>query len=153
MAKKILIVSLVMGLLLLLSCASGAMAEDLINKQLIKEQPVNVVDYAWGVGDVGITILMRLAKTMDPVALFNEETGVGGVEFTLIDGFIHKNLYLTGGWVVEDGKPRHSLYGIEAKLKLKGDFGKALSKFRPGVYWSQDKIWFGVCLELKGFSI
>ena len=151
MAKKTLIIALILPLLLLF--ASGAKAEELVNKQLIEEQPINVVDYAWGMGSAGLSILERLAKSMDPVALFNGEIGVGGVKFTLIERFIHKNLYLTGGWIVGNGEPRYALYGIEAKLKLKGNLGKVLSKLRPGVYWSNDKMWFGISLELKGFSI
>jgi len=147
MAKKILIVS-IMVLALLFN--SNAWAQELLSKQQIREQPVNALDYAWGIGDVGLTILLRLAKTMDPVGLFNGEIGVGGVEFTLIEQFIWKNLYLTGGWTVEDEKPKHALYGVEVKLDLKGDLGKAISNFRPGVYWSQDKIWFGASLEIGG---
>ena len=147
MAKKMLVVSI---MVLALLFGSSAWAQELLSKQQIREQPVNALDYAWGLGDVGLTILMRLAKTMDPVALFNGEVGVGGVEFTLVEHFLHRNVYLTGGWIVKDEKPRYVLYGIEAKLDLKGDLGKAISKFRPGVYWSQDKIWLGVSLELGG---
>ena len=149
MAKKILVVLVTSVLVLFLASGIG-LAQELLSKQQIREQPVNALDYAWGVGDVGLTILMRLAKTMDPVALFDGEVGVGGVEFTLVEHFLHKNVYLTGGWIVKDEKPRYVLYGIEAKLDLKGDLGKAISKFRPGIYWSQDKIWFGVSLELGG---
>lgn len=149
MAKKILIIALLLPLLLLFASGIG-LAGELISKQVIEEQPVNVLDYAWGVGDIGLTILMRLAKTMDPVGIFDGKVGVGGFEFTLVEQFIWKNLYLTGGWTVEDKQPKHGLYGIEVKLDLKGDLGEALSSFRPGVYWSQDKIWFGVSLELGG---
>ena len=147
MVKKILVVSITVLLLLF---GSSAWAQELLSKQQIREQPVNALDYAWGLGDVGLTILMRLAKTMYPVAVFDGEAGFGGVEFTLVEHFLHKNVYLTGGWIVKDEKPRYVLYGIEAKLDLKGDLGKAISKFRPGIYWSQDKIWLGVSLELGG---
>lgn len=147
MAKKILIAS-IMVLALLFN--SSAWAQELLSKRQIREQPVNALDYAWGVGDIAWTILMRLAKTMDPVAVFDGEVGVGGVEFTLIEHFLHKKLYFTGGWTIEDKKPRYALYGIELKLDLKGDLGKAISNFRPGIYWSQDKLWFGASLEIGG---
>lgn len=147
MAKKILILLIAVALSLLLS--SRGRAEELIKKQLIREQPVNVLTYTQESFDFGFEIFARLAKTMDPVGLFAEKEGIGGVKVSLVEHFIHEKLYLTGGWTLKNKEPSHALFGVEFKLDLKGDFGKALSKFKPGIYWSKDKWWFGVSLELR----
>lgn len=86
--------------------------------------------------------------------MWNKENpkGAGGLGITLIEGFLHKNLDLVGGGILKKEEFRYTFWGIEAKLSLKGRLGKVLSKFRPGIYWSEDEWWFGVSLGLSGMS-
>lgn len=127
-----------------------AIAEGLVNLQRVREQPVNVLEYAKEGIDLGAVIFAKLLKTMSPVAVFNKENkeGVGGFEVTLIENFLHPRLRFVGGAVTEDKKPMGVLLGVELKLDLKGDLGRAISQFRPGVYWAQDQLWLGVSLGL-----
>ncbi|GAI97057.1 unnamed protein product, partial [marine sediment metagenome] len=81
------------------------------------------------------------------------EQGVGGLSLVLMEGFLHEKLDFVGGATMENEHPSHAFWGIEAKLSLKGKVGKVLSKFRPGVYWSQDKCWFGASVALREMSI
>lgn len=148
MAKKILTL-LLAAALSLCTVSQTALAEELVNKQLIREKPVNVLTYTQETFDFGFEIFARLAKTMDPVGLFAEKEGIGGVKVSLIEHFLHEKLYLTGGWTLKNKEPSHALLGIELKLDLKGDLGRAISKFKPGIYWSKDKWWFGISLELR----
>jgi len=126
-------------------------AGELTDKQKIRREPVNVIRY---VGEVGLPMLTRLLKTGKPTAMWSKENpkGVGGLGITLIEGFLHKNLDLVGGGIMEKEELRYTFWGIEAKLSLKGKLGKVLSKFRPGVYWSEDDWLFGVSLALTGLS-
>lgn len=130
---------------------TGGIAAELIDTQSIKEEPVNVVQYA---SQVGLPILTRLLKTGKPTGMWNKENpkGVGGLGLTLVEGFLHKKVDLVGGAIMEKDKLRYMFWGVEVKLSLKGRIGKVLSKFRPGVYWSEDKWWFGISLGLSGMS-
>lgn len=138
----------------LVTLGSSAMAGDLIDLQAIREQPVNVLDYAYEGGRFGLMTLMQLLRTGKPVGMWNKENkdGVGGLGVVLIEGFLHERVDLVGGAIMEKEQPRHTFFGIEAKLSLKGQVGKVLSKFRPGVYWSEDKWWFGASVALRGLS-
>ena len=142
---------ILIALLLILVLTGGSIAGELIDKQSIEREPVNVVRY---VADVGLPMLTRLLKTGKPTGMWNKENpkGAGGLGITLIEGFLHKRLDLVGGAVMEKEELRYTFWGIEAKLALKGKLGKVLSKFRPGVYWSEDEWWFGVSLGLSELS-
>lgn len=135
----------------ILMVSTLAVARELVSKEAIRQEPVNVVRY---VEDVGLPMLTRLLKTGKPTGMWNKENpkGVGGLGLTLIEGFLHKKLDLVGGAIMEKDKLRHTFWGIEAKLSFKGKVGKVLSKFRPGIYWSEDKWWFGLSLGLRGLS-
>lgn len=145
----VLVVFLVLGL------AQGTLAKNLIDTQSIKQEPVNVLYYAYEGMDFGLTVLIRLLKTGKPIVMWNKENeqGVGGLSLVLIEGLLHERLDLVGGATMENEHPSHTFWGIEAKLSLKSDLGKTLSNFRPGVYWSQGKWWYGVSLALRGLSI
>jgi len=134
---------------------SGAIAGDLIDTQAIKERPVNVMTYVDEGMDFGLTVLIRLLKTGKPTAMWNKENehGVGGLGLVLIEGFLHERLDFVGGATMENEHPSYAFWGIEAKLSLKSKIGKVLSNFRPGVYWSQDKWWFGTSITLREMSI
>lgn len=150
--KKWCVALLVMFLVTL---GSSAIAGDLIDTQAIRREPVNVMVYVDEGMDFGLTVLIRLLKTGKPTAMWNSENenGVGGLGVVLIEGFIHERLDLVGGAIMEKEQPRYTFLGIEAKLSLKGRFGKILSKFRPGVYWSEGKSWYGASLKLRELSI
>ena len=161
MGKKIIALGLV---LVFLGCSNLVYAEELVNKRLIEERPVNVLDYTYAAADAGWLILSRLAKTMDPVGFFpvgqkkedlknGEERGLAGVELTLIEGFLHRKLYLTGGWTLQDNEPSLFFLGIELELELKGDLGQALSRVRPAVIWCDDRFWLGASIELGKLHI
>lgn len=158
MAKKIFALLVMPALILSLGC-SLVSAEELVNKELIEKRPVNVLDYTYAVADASWLILSRLAKTMDPVGFFpigqkkkdlkkGGEKGLAGVELTLIEGFLHKKLYLTGGWTLRDNEPSLFFLGLEFELKLKGDLGEALSRVRPALVWCDDRFWLGASIEL-----
>jgi hypothetical protein len=141
-------------LLLSLVLIRESFSKELFDKQGIKREPVNAVRYIDEGMDYGLAILTRLLKTGKPTGMWNKENpqGVAGLGITLIEGFLYKNLDLVGGAIMEKEKLRYSFWGIEAKLFLKGKLGKVLSKFRPGIYWSEDEWWFGVSLALRGLS-
>jgi len=148
MKKLCVLLGVLLALVLIEESTWGA---ELASKEAIRQEPVNVIRY---VEEVGLPMLTRLLKTGKPTGMWNKENpkGVGGLGLTLIEGFLHKKLDLVGGAIMEKDKLRHTFWGIEAKLSLKGNIGKVLSKFRPGIYWSEDKWWFGVSLGLSGFS-
>lgn len=145
----------IMVLLIVGLFGSVAWAGELVNLEKIKERPVNALEYVEVAIDVGGMMLSKFLKTTNPVGLYNgkEKHGLGGAEITLIEGFLHPKLNLTGGVTLKNKEPSHVLFGIELQLNLKGGLGKALSRFRPGIYWSDDKWWFGVSLALRKMSI
>lgn len=149
MKKRVSVLLAVLLSLILL--ATSAWGGELVSKEAIRREPVNVVRY---VEEVGLPMLTRLLKTGKPTGMWNKDNpkGAGGLGLTFIEGFLHKKLDLVGGAIMEKDKLRHTFWGIEAKLSLKGKIGKVLSKFRPGIYWSEDTWWFGVSLGLSGFS-
>lgn len=154
MAKKGLILLMIVALSLLFS--SIASAEELVNLQEIREEPVNVLEYA-EVGiktsiTVGAVMFAKLLKTMNPVGIYNMklEHGLGGARINLVEEFIHPKLNLVGGVTLKNEEPSQVLFGLELKLKFKGDLGAALSKFCPGVYWCDGRWWFGASLDLRG---
>lgn len=151
MAKKVLTRLMVIGLVFLFSSCSGVGAEELVSLQKIRKRPVNVLEYAETSIDIGGTMLSKLLKTMDPVGLYNgkEKHGLGGAKITLLENFLHPKLNFIGGVTLKNKEPSRLLLGVELKLNLKGDLGKALSRFRPAILWSDDKWWFGVSLELR----
>lgn len=153
MAKKGLIVLMVMALSFLF--ISVAPAGELVNLQRVRERPVNVLEYAEVGIDVGGTMLANFLKTTNPLGIYNLELkrGHSGVKLNLIEEFLHPKLNLVGGLTLKNKEPSHVLFGLELKLKLKGDLGRVLSKFRPGIYWCDDKWWLGASLSLRGFSI
>jgi len=142
-------------IMFLVTLGSSAMGGDLIDTQAIRQEPVNVLYYVDEGLDFGLTVLIRLLKTGKPTVMWNRENehGVGGLSLILIEGFLYERLNLVGGATMENEHPSHTFWGIEVKLSLKSDLGKILSNFRPGVYWSQDKWWYGVSLALRGLSI
>jgi len=152
MAKKILTLLMVMALGFLFS--SAAPAGELVNLQKVRERPVNILEYAEVGIDVGGMMLANFLKTMNPLGIYNVELkrGLSGVKLNLIEEFLHPKLNLVGGLTLKNEEPSHALFGLELKLKLKGDLGKALSRFRPGIYWCDDKWWLGASLGLRGFS-
>lgn len=143
----------IMALLIAGLFGSAAWAGELVNLQRIKEQPVNIFQYTKESVDVVAVILAKFLKTTNPVGLYSEEHTLGGAEITLVEGFLHPKLNLVGGVTLKNKEPSHMLFGIELQLNLKGDLGRAISRFRPGIYWSDDKWWFGVSLALRGLSI
>lgn len=138
-------------LLLIFVLIRGGLTKELLDKQNVREEPVNVIRY---VEDVGLPMLTRLLKTGKPTGMWNKENpkGAGGLGLTLVEGFLHKKLDLVGGAIMEKDKLRYAFWGVEVKLSFKGRIGKVLSKFRPGVYWSEDEWWFGISLGLSGMS-
>jgi len=139
----------------LIAMGSSAMAGDLVDTQAIREEPVNMMVYVDEGMDFGLTVLIRLLKTGKPTAMWNSENedGVGGLGVVLVEGFLHERVDLVGGATMEKEQPRHTFWGVEVKLSLKGRLGKVLSKFRPGVYWSEGQCWYGASLKLRGLSI
>lgn len=142
---------ILISMLLALVLIRPGVTKEVFDTQSIKEEPVNVLQYA---SQVGVPMLTRLLKTGKPTGMWNKENpkGLGGLGITLIEGFLHKNLDLVGGATMEKDKLRYTFWGIEGKLSLKGKLGKVLSKFRPGIYWSEDEWWFGISLGLSGMS-
>lgn len=153
MGKKGLILLMVIALSFLL--ISVALAEELVNLQKIRERPVNILEYAEVGIDVGGMMLSNFLKTTNPLGIYNVKLkhGLSGVKLNLIEEFLHPKLNLIGGLTLKNKEPSHVLFGLELKLKLKGDLGKVLSKFRPGIYWCDDKWWLGASLELRDFGI
>lgn len=150
MGKKILILLLALALSLCMF-SSAALAEELVNLQKIKERPVNVLEYA----DVGAILFANFLKTMNPLGMYNIKLkhGLSGVKLNLIEEFLHPKLNLIGGWTLKNQEPSHVLFGVELKLELKGDLGRAISKFKPLICWSNDKWWIGLSLTLRKMSI
>ena len=153
MAKKGLILLVVIASIFLFS--SAVLAGELVNLQEVRERPVNVLEYAEVGIDVGGMMFANLLKTMNPLGIYNVELkhGLSGVKLNLIEQFLHPKLNLIGGLTLKNKEPSHVLFGLELKLKLKGDIGRVLSKFNPGIYWCDDKWWLGASLRLRGFSI
>lgn len=153
MAKKGLILLMVMTLSFLFS--SAVLAGELVNLQKVRERPVNVLEYTEVAIDVGGMMLANFLKTTNPLGIYNVELkqGLSGVKLNLIEEFLHPKLNLVGGLTLKNEEPSHVLFGLELKLKLKGDLGRVLSKFRPGIYWCDNKWWLGASLSLRGFSI
>ena len=145
-------------LLALALVSSGAWAKDEIGLQSLKAQvrkkPVNALQYTLDGVDMWLTYLMRIVKTGNPTSLWNWQKNrvEGGFGVTLIEGFLHKKVDLVAGATVEGNELRHAFYGVEVELEWKGRLGKALSRLRPGVYWSQNKWWLGVSIALRGLS-
>lgn len=151
MAKKILILVLLFSLIGLLS--PNVWAGELVNLERIREEPVNIFKYAEVTINTGAVIFANFLKTTNPVGLCREGHGVGGATITLVEGFLHPQVNLVAGATLKNKEPSRGLYGLELKLKFKGDLGATLSRFRPGIYWSNDEWWFGVSLNLRKFSI
>jgi len=143
----------IMALLIVSLLSSVAWAGDLVNLEKIKKQPVNAFEYAEVVIDVGVVMFAQFLKTTNPLGLYRDKHALGAAEITLVEGFLHPKLNLTGGITLKNKKPSHVLFGIELQLDLKGNLGRAISRFRPGIYWSDDKWWFGVSLTLRRMSI
>ena len=155
MGKKVLILVMVMAMALSFLLCPIVSAQELVNLQKVRERPVNVLEYVEVGIDVGGTMLSNFLKTTNPLGIYNVKLkhGLSGVKLNLIEKFLHPKLNLVGGLTLKNKEPSHVLFGLELKLKLKGDLGRVLSKFRPGIYWCDDKWWLGASLELRGFGI
>lgn len=151
--KKLLTLLIVFVSTLLLS--STAWTDEILNLQRIREEPVNIFKYTKQTASVGAVLLAKFLGTTNPVGLYNgrDKHALGGAQITLIEGFLHPKLNLTGGVTLKNKDPSHVLFGIELHLKMKGKLGRALSQFHPGIYWADDKWWFGISLALRGMSI
>lgn len=149
MRRKFLITMVMVFLLLFPTLAA---ADELMNLQAIREQPVNVFDLGKKTVDLGGVIVAKFLGTTNPVALYRDKHGLGAAEITLVEGFLHPKLNLTGGVTLKNKEPSHVLFGLELHLKLKGDLGRLLSKFHPGIYWADERWWFGISLALRGLS-
>ena len=149
--KRRFLITMTMVLLLLIP--TMATADELMNLQRIREQPVNIFDYTKKSVDVGGVILGKFLGTTNPLGLYRDEHALGAAEITLVEGFLHPKLNLTGGLTLKNKEPSHVLFGLELHLKLKGDLGRLLSQFHPGIYLVDKKWWFGISVAIKGMSL
>jgi len=145
--KHVLTLMLLLGAALLLATRPGS-AKDLILKEAIASEPVNVVHYLDQQVDYLAEIFKRLTKTGKPVLMFNKEEKAG-LEVTLIEDVPKRNFNLIAGLTFGNEEPGEFFWGVEYELTLVGGMWEIFSRFRPAAYLVSGELYWGFSFEFR----
>lgn len=143
--KICMTVLLLVGILLI--PIQAVAQEKLIQTELIRAEPVNIVSYLDAGAEGLAEIIARLFKTGKLVLMFNPETG--GMEITLLENIPGDNWNIVGGWTFANEEPGKFFWGIEYELPLTGETWKVFKRFRPALYNCEGKWHWGFSFELR----
>lgn len=136
--KKLILAVIILGLMLGIS--AKALAEEKTEfKELrlttVREEKINMLKYGATLGGWLKEVVEKLVDSGEPSVVFKEQI-TPALEVTLIEGFLHRNVNLTGGATFENDEPMDLVWGG----KYTGFKGKSggiwdwFSKAQPGVY-------------------
>lgn len=123
-------------------------------KTAIERQPIDFVAYIGYAIDYAKVILARLLESGKPALLFNGKEIKTGIEITLLENFLIRNLDLVGGLILNGSEEeilegwKDRLYGgLEYPISLLGG-QNIFARLKMGGYGTKEGFCFGLGFEL-----